>query len=335
MSWARNERVGAKPGYHRMAPVFHHAESRVHMLVVCMDYSKTTCPLPTEWDARNFVEFSRCCGVQDLTILKNEECTVKAFLGAIRRAGEACGPDDYFVLYFAGHGTCVSEVSDKPADAEAEALVCVDSQGQISTRTLLSDEELSNTILQSCPEDARILILADLCHSGPVANLTLGRWAGRQALSITGCRERSTAVDAGRCGIFTHCILLAADKLAKVGHEDYSVGMLFNAALNEDAVIFGRMQDMMIQAALDSSPQLMAWPLVPSLDYEAPLNRLSSTDMEVLERLGINPAMLKNVRASELHQPVSVEKYNDHVMGAHLSSGPCRVCFAGSQCSMQ
>mmetsp|Transcript_116152 Transcript_116152/g.259636 ORF Transcript_116152/g.259636 Transcript_116152/m.259636 type:complete len:343 (+) Transcript_116152:106-1134(+) len=337
----QNQQVNGQANYKRAAPIFHQEEHRINMLVVAMDYKATGRPLTCTTDARNIEELARQCGVQELVSMYDEQCTREAVLNAIQRMCSMCGPDDYFIFFYAGHGTNVQDVSGDEADNQDEAFVCVDRRGQVSADTLLVDDEFCKTVLESCQPETRILILTDCCHSGTIADLSRPEWEGRQAISIAGCQDFQCADDTGKGGIFTHAMLLAIDKLSKVGRDNYSVGMLFNGTLHEDELIFNSKQDITIQSVDGFSPDEMAWPLVPPVGYQAPLNRCSGpegirTDAAML---GISPAMLPHVTQSALNTPISIEEYLALLTGQALYQfKPCRGCAAGcsgGQCSVQ
>mmetsp|Transcript_139268 Transcript_139268/g.388660 ORF Transcript_139268/g.388660 Transcript_139268/m.388660 type:complete len:345 (-) Transcript_139268:45-1079(-) len=341
----QNRQVNGQANYKRAAPIFHHEDHRIHMLIAAMDYESTGRPLTCTIDARSMEELAQQCGVRGLRALYNEQCTKEAVLGALQKLGSECGPDDYFIFYFAGHGANLrdagGEEGGEEADGQEEALVCVNCKGQVSFETLLSDGEFCSQVLRSIHMETRILILIDCLHSGTILDLTKQDWRGREAISIVGCQDAQCSADAGRGGIFTHALLLAVDKLSKVGRDNYSVGMLFNAALHEDELVFGSKQDITIQTAPKFFTDGMAWPLVPPLGYQAPLSRCADPggirDDRVIS--GISSSVLRHVTYECLNVPVSIEEYLSHVQGgAILQLKPCRACTAGcsaGQCLMQ
>lgn len=312
------------------------------MLVAGLSYSKTSNALSGGRDARNVCEFARHCGPHSLDIIEDSQGSPQALLAAVKTTASRCGPDDYFVFYFAGHGANVADVSRDRADEGKEAFVCVDQQGQIALETLVTGEEFSQSVLPNCHEQTRIVIITDCCHMGPVVDVTGEMWRGRQVVAISGCRDFKTARDVSRSGIFTQEFLLALDKLGKVGLEDYSVAVLWNAMVLEDELVFGGMQDMLLQASSSFTPDQMAWPLV-STGFDAPLNRMrltgkKSSDTEMLQDLGLDPLLVTHVRTEHLQQAIAVEAYTEYVQAADVRSDRvCRVCFygVGSQCALQ
>lgn len=331
-----NHQVNGQANFTRAAPMFHYEQDhRMHMLLVAVDYENTGRPLTCTTDARNVEELAKYCRMQTLVALYSEQCIKEDVLAAIRQIGSKCGPDDYFVFYFAGHGTNLADALGDEGKSQEEAFVFVNRKGQVSSDTLLSDEELCCEIISSLPVEARILIIADCCHSTPIVNLNRTRWEGRHVICITGCQFESVSG-----GILTHSMLLAIDKLSKVGRDNYSVGMLFNAALHEDELVFGSKQDLHIQTSPNFSTCAMAWPLVPPVGYQAPLSRCAAAG-SIRSRAAeewISPELLQYVTPEALNAPVSVEEYISYVQGGGAMFKPCRACSAGcssGQCSIQ
>merc|ERR1712032_1584467 len=158
----------------------------------------------------------------------DEQCTKENVLAAIEEVGRRCGEDDYFVLYYSGHGTQVDDEDGDEDEGKDEALCLVSPDGQISYETLLIDDDFAEHLTDSIDESARIIILTDCCHSGTICDFDKEIWEDREAISMAGCLDNQTSGDIGKGGIFTHSMLLAIDQLQDAGEEDYSVGMLFN-----------------------------------------------------------------------------------------------------------
>mmetsp|Transcript_74188 Transcript_74188/g.172066 ORF Transcript_74188/g.172066 Transcript_74188/m.172066 type:complete len:344 (-) Transcript_74188:86-1117(-) len=340
----QNRQVSGQSKYKRAAPIFHQEDHHMHMLIAALDYEGSRRPLSCSTEARSVEELARQCGVQGLKTMYNEQCTKEALLAALRQLGSQCGPDDYFIFYFAGHGTGLGDAGGDEVDGEQEAFVCVNRTGQVSPETLLSDDDFCAQVLPSLHMETRILMLTDCLHSEAIVNLSKAAWQGRQAISITGCQDAHYAEDVDRSGIFTHALLLAIDKLSKVGRDNYSVGMLFNATLYEDELVFGSKQDLSIQIPPKFSSDEMAWPLVPPVGYQAPLSRCAAElgndhGGGTLSPAGVSASVLVHVAPEALNVPVSIEEYVNHVQGgAIFQLKPCRACTAGcatGQCSVQ
>merc|ERR1719203_2294918 len=143
--------------------------------------------------------------------------------------------------------------------------------------TLMTDDEFSEAVCEATEDEARILILADCCHSGTIADLNKDIWEDRKVVSITGCLDSETSGDTGRGGIFTHSLLLAVDQLSDAEEDEYSVGLLYNACLENDNKVFQSAQNITIETSRAISPEQMAWPLLPKMDYKAPLSQASAS----------------------------------------------------------
>merc|ERR1719436_1275793 len=155
----RNRQVNGSTNYSRAAPAFHPEDPRMHMLIEALDYKHTGRPLTCTTAARSVEELARQCGVQWLTPLYDEECTREQVLLAVRQMTSKCGPDDVFVLYFAGHGASPEDGASTRGGGgeEGESLVLVDRNGQVSSSTLLPGAELSDAVLEGCREETRVL----------------------------------------------------------------------------------------------------------------------------------------------------------------------------------
>merc|ERR1712032_434042 len=173
----------------------------------------------------------------------DEQCTKENVLAAIEEVGRRCGEDDYFVLYYSGHGTQVDDEDGDEDEGKDEALCLVSPDGQISYETLLVDDDFAEHLTDSIDESARIIILTDCCHSGTICDFDKEQWEDRHAVSIAGCLDGQTSGDIGKGGIYTHSMLLAIDQLEDAGEEDYSVGMLYNATLENDDKVFNSKQE--------------------------------------------------------------------------------------------
>jgi len=336
---AEDEPVPSEKNYDRRAPKVDQT-GEVHMLIVALDYKQTSNPLTCSIDGRNMEKLASQCGVQDLVSLYDEQCTRENVLAAIQDVGGRCGENDYFVLYYSGHGTQVDDSDGDEDEGQDEALCLVDPQGQISYDTLLIDDDLAEALTEEIDENARIIVLTDCCHSGTICDFDKDIWEDREAISIAGCLDSQTSGDIGKGGIFTHSMLLAIDQLQDAGEEDYSVGMLFNATLENDDKVFNSAQDITLKAPPHFSPDKMAWPLTPDVNYQAPLTQAaqqaappgSSVDANtgiqmalqnpaLLQQLGISPNVMNSINQSGLVAALTDEKID-----------PERLFKAGLKC---
>ena len=55
--------------------------------------------------------------------------------------------------------------------------------------------------------------------------------------------DDQTSGDTGRGGVFTHSILMALERLTNIGQSDFSCGMMYNAAVEANEVVFRSAQD--------------------------------------------------------------------------------------------
>lgn len=173
----------------------------------------------------------------------------------------------------------------------------------------MRDDDFVTCVCDSVPDSAQVLILTDCCHSGTIADLDGEQWAGRKAISVTGCLDSQTSGDMGRGGIFTHSMLMAIENLQRSGEQEYSVGAMFNATLVEDKRIFNSAQDITIQCTSSVKPDEMQWPMTPAERYQAPLSQAAEAaqqgdpstssaagmqaNAELCDALGISPQTLQ------------------------------------------
>lgn len=93
--------------------------------------------------------------------LANYSTVITKLLGA----AQASNPGDIFLFTFAGHGTGELDDGNDEKDRQDEALVLTD--------TLLFDDDLRLKVWPAFKKGVRVLMIADSCHSGSVAALTV------------------------------------------------------------------------------------------------------------------------------------------------------------------
>jgi len=336
----RNQQVNGASNYKRAAPIFHREDHRIHLLILALDYSNSKQRLPSVMDAKHIEDLAKQCGVHEVLTLYNENCTKDAVRKAIKTAGSRCDVNDYFILYYEGHGTVLRDPDFQ--SAHEEAFVLVDPGGKASPATLFLENDFSNLVLDNFKPETRIILMTDAGHEVPVVDVTREHWAGRHIVHIAAVDlEAGRGGEDMRRGIFTHALLLAIDKLSRVGRDNYSVGMLFNAWLSEDEQVFKGMQDLEIQTPDLFSPDAMAWPLIPPAGYQAPLSRCTGPAgvLGNASMFGIPSSLLQFVVQEALNAPVSIEEYLHHVQGsARFQFKPCRACSSGyspATCALQ
>jgi len=252
-------------------------EGEVYVLMCALDYKLTSNPLSCSIDGKNMEALLNICGIprENITAMYDEMCTKENVLAALSEVGGKCGPNDFFVFYYSGHGTNLKDVSGDEEDGQDEAFCFVTPDGQINFDSCMSDDDFAEAVTGVVDEEAKVLILTDCCHSGTIADFNKGEWVGRRAVSITGCLDGQTSGDIGKGGIFTHSMMLAIAELQSEGEEDYSVGKLYNHTLDKDNTVFSSQQDITMQCSPGHLPNQMAWPLVPQAPYTAPLGKRS------------------------------------------------------------
>jgi len=233
---------------------------------------------------------AKCCGVNDLSTMYDEECTKSAVKTNIRKIGRRCNPGDFFVFYYSGHGTEVEDTDGDEKDGMDEAFCFVTPNGQINRSSLLTDDEFVDILIASIPEGVTLIILADCCHSGTIVDLQKSAWSTRHAIAICGCTDQQTSSDIGMGGIFTHSMLLAMEKLCQDDH--YSVGKLYNTTVKENERIFHGGQSITIHCSSATAPNKQPWPFVPQGPYQSPLR--SAKNMVEQYDLGSNPGGMKD-----------------------------------------
>jgi len=270
---SKNAFVGSSADFEDDAP----NPQQVHVLICALDYKGTNCPLTCTLDGNNMQQLCRQCGIKDVQVMYDNQCTKEAVAAKIAEMGRRVQEDDYFVFYYSGHGTSMADSSGDEEDGQDEALCFVGPGGQLSGQYFMTDDEFVEVMTENITDDAKILILTDCCHSGTIGDLENEDWEGRQVVSITGCTDVQTSGDIGKGGIFTHSMLLAIEKLKSADEEEYSVGMLYNGTVHEDDTVFHSKQDITINSAPGFSPKEMCWPLLPRTDYKAPLSQAVQT----------------------------------------------------------
>lgn len=282
------------------------AGSNVHLLIVALDYKQTSNPLTCTKDGDNMQRLAEACGLQHVEVMYNEDCTKDNVAAKIQSVGSQCQQDDFFIFYYSGHGTNMEDQSGDEADGQDEAFCFVTPDGQISYDSCMRDDDFASCICENIPESAQVLILTDCCHSGTIADLDGENWAGRKAISVTGCLDSETSGDIGRGGIFTHSMLMAIENLKRSDELEYSVGALYNATLVEDERIFSSAQNITIQCTSSVQPDEMQWPMTPVERYLSPLSQAAEAqgdpsapatglqgNAELCEALGIQPQTLQ------------------------------------------
>eukprot|EP00930_Biecheleria_cincta_P086854 TRINITY_DN760_c0_g1_i5.p1 TRINITY_DN760_c0_g1~~TRINITY_DN760_c0_g1_i5.p1 ORF type:complete len:369 (-),score=82.86 TRINITY_DN760_c0_g1_i5:71-1177(-) len=262
------EPVKASRDYEREAD-----EGEKRLIICACDYKGSSCQLTCTQDGENMKKFAAACGISDVEVLYDNQMTRDNVIAKIKEVGARCGEDDYFIFYYSGHGSQVPDEDGDEEDGKDEALCTVGPGGRLAARYFLTDDDFAEVVTESLDEQVRIVILSDCCHSGTIGDLEKDCWKGREVCTMSGCADNQTSGDMGRGGIFTHSMLLAAQRFSDNDETDYSVGELYNGTLLEDDKVFKSAQDIQMRAAPGLTPNKMAWPLVPQAGYKAPLTQ--------------------------------------------------------------
>jgi len=272
------------------------------MIICALDYKKTANPLTCTCDGDNMQELARACGIDDLKVMYDEVCTKENVTAAIAEVGARCNDDDYFIFYYSGHGTNIEDLSGEEEDGQDEAFCFVDDAGQISINSCMIDDDFAQIVTDSVPEDARIVILTDCCHSGSIADLGRACWNGREVISITGCADSQTSGDIGTGGIFTHSMLMAIENLS-AEKKEFSAGTLYNATLRYDDDVFDSAQNITMDHVRKCPPDQFAWPLIPQGTYTSPMSAGTSRDIGGLGK--VPPSIMAAVTGAFTKLPAS------------------------------
>jgi hypothetical protein len=216
-------------------------KGRVRMISVALNYEGTDSPLGCRVDSERINRVAKRAGCKDIVKLYDDGSTAKfpdraGVVEAIREVGARCGPEDYLVVSYSGHGNSVENAS---AATGVDCLLCLRTRdGEDET---MVDDELATLITDSIGRRVRILVLVDACHSGGILDMdTPGLWTGRRVCCISGCKEGQLSVDSGNGGVMTNALLQVLGKRKvrrRRAKRDLSVQFVFNrmvAAMPED-----------------------------------------------------------------------------------------------------
>mmetsp|Transcript_4374 Transcript_4374/g.8503 ORF Transcript_4374/g.8503 Transcript_4374/m.8503 type:complete len:297 (-) Transcript_4374:75-965(-) len=261
-------------------------QTQIHMLVCAIDYIGTSAPLTCTQDADNIIALANACGVEDITYIKDNECTREGVLSNIEQVGSKCNVGEWFIFFYAGHGANIPDDNGDEPDGKDEALCTVTAQGKIDFKAFLRDDDFAACVIKSCVKGSNILIMCDCCHSGTIGDFGTGVWRGHSAISMSGCKDHQTSGDTGRGGIWTHSMMIAVQELQEKGKNRYSCAQLYNRQLSKDNEVFNSAQDIEMYWSTDlGGPENLAWPLIPQTNYTAPWHVMTPQARE----LRLNP----------------------------------------------
>jgi len=250
------------------------ARGSCRLVVVALDYKGSGCELSCTVDGDHVQALAKQCGVEDVTVAYNEECTPAKFKEIFRSVGARCQPNDTLLFYFSGHGTCVKDLDGDEDDGMDEAFVLVNDNGDINLDTaLITDDEFVQIMMNAVPPQTTIITICDCCHSGTIMDFNKTVWTNRKAVSMTGSRDTQSAGEAESGGICTHSILLAIESLQRRGLQSYPIKKLFQETVVQEEAVFSSEQDITLNRSAGCMKMGIPWPLVPKTLYTAPYRR--------------------------------------------------------------
>ncbi|MFJ3881651.1 caspase family protein [Streptomyces sp. NPDC090077] len=113
-----------------------------------------------ENDAVTMRDLAKANGFETLTTLLTRDATSENVAAALKTAATRLTAGDLLLLTYAGHGSQVPDKNGDEPDRRDETWVLYDRQ--------FVDDELY-ALLGAFPEDVRVLLLSDSCHSGTVS----------------------------------------------------------------------------------------------------------------------------------------------------------------------
>jgi len=130
-----------------------------------VDYQRYGVPVPSlyccENDASEMARLAQSWGCTNIGPLVGRDATVGAVLEAIRFAARCIPPGGFFLLFFAGHGSQVPDLSWVERDGRNETWCLYDGE--------LVDHALLTRLAEFAP-GSQILVVVDCCHSGQDAD---------------------------------------------------------------------------------------------------------------------------------------------------------------------
>mmetsp|Transcript_41429 Transcript_41429/g.90398 ORF Transcript_41429/g.90398 Transcript_41429/m.90398 type:complete len:435 (+) Transcript_41429:83-1387(+) len=257
----------------------------LHIIICGIDYSCCAEPwggshaLDTKPAFDFMVELADRSGALSKMTLWNKECTKQNIAGALRSMGQRLQPGDTFVFYYTGHGDTLPDQSsgpDKDEDSGRDQALCtlgVDGQAEPRAQVWTRDDDLSRMMTQFIPKHAKILIIADCCHSGTIMDMGREQWAGYEAISLAGCTDTQTSAGTGHGGQFSRAITAAIESLQTSKKLDCGVSRMYNKVLEEyqRRKTASHTQNITIHGT-GILPKNFPWPLVPTGQYVSPVH---------------------------------------------------------------
>lgn len=219
-------------------------------------------------DGENMERICQAAGCTDVTCMYDTMSktsplfpTAPNMKDAIQEIGSRTSDDDYFVLFYAGHG---ENLPDAPPSDEAdgfdEAFVLPGPRGEIAPEHFLVDDDFVKIMKNAFSQHTRILFIFDCCHSATLADIDSFHWDNHRVCSISACQDHEESTDTGAGGLLTIAIDRALGELAlQRGAKEYSLQSVFERVEVHAEGIADDQKVEMMHANLD--PVLTPWPL--------------------------------------------------------------------------
>lgn len=247
---------------------FRETEGKVRMLVIALNYDyHKGAELTGISDGDNMMRIADLAQCEDVTFMRDDvendnelfptQENVKA---KIKEIAYRCGPEDFFVFFYAGHGV---NVKDRPPldeeDGLDEAFATPGRDYQLEEKYFFVDDDFSDTLDKSFPEGVRLLVLCDCCHSATIADIDSRHWDHR-ILSICAAQDNEESRDTGKGGVLTIAIEAVIKELSfERGQNEYSIQTVFDKMDTKVQKMSDIQRIEMMHANAD--PELTPWPL--------------------------------------------------------------------------
>nr|AVD53614.1 metacaspase [Margalefidinium polykrikoides] len=254
----------------------------IYMICAGIDYScdRTWAgkhPLDTRpaWEMRQ--DLGRRCSANVYPIF-NQQSTIDGVTSMIEQVGAKVGPDDWFIFYYTGHGDQLADDDNEEANGKDSAfcLLGPDRNTEPRQEVWLRDDDFAKAITENVTRDAKILVLADCCHSGTIMDLNRPCWdeGDFRALSISGCTDKQTSAGTGKGGMFSRALTKAIQDCCQELEEGYSVGEVYNRTLQkyQEYKQPGHTQSITINCSGGLMPKDLKLPLAPDEGYVTKAN---------------------------------------------------------------
>ena len=115
----------------------------------------------------------------NVAMLLDEAATRNGILGALDTLFEATGPDDVVVVFYAGHGSQMTDVEGDELDDLDETIVPTDSGRDPDPNRDIKDDEINAWLVRLGRKTSHAVLIFDSCHSATISRDAFGeteRW---------------------------------------------------------------------------------------------------------------------------------------------------------------